>query len=138
MRFVGVILFLLVAAVAGAQEAEDVAGFGPTVDDAGQHARQKALKILKERLAEHDPPLTSWDPTLRDIEVMLVDPRGRTGQSEHVEPVGLQHQLILSVNLPSDEEMVRRNRQALRGKAMVWALLAISVVLVGVALWKRK
>jgi hypothetical protein len=128
---------MAVANVANAGPVEEVPGFGRTVEDAKSDARQHALKMLRDRLAMHDPPLTAWEPTLRDIEALIDNP-GHAGPSDIVEPIGLQHRWILPVRFPSDEEMVRRELQTQRGKATVWVLIAASVLLVGVALWNRK
>jgi hypothetical protein len=103
-------------ASAGPSEVASVTskGFGRTVEDAKLSARQGALTKLQERLLDHDPPLTEWQPTLTDVERLLLGP-GTAGN--FVEPypgVGVYKQWIVEMRVMSDDELRQRDRQAAR------------------------
>ena len=124
---------IAIALVMGAfARADDVAGFGRSVEDAKLDARQHVLERLGELLRNHEPPLTRWQPSLADIEDFVSDP-GRAGPSVHVEPLGLQHQWILPVRFPESAELARRDRQSRRREMSSLFLVAATVA--AAAIW---
>ena len=129
-------LMLLCAAVA---HADEVDGFGRTLDDAKADARQHALERLQTLLENRTPPLDAWKPTLKDIDGFLDGP-GRAGGSVQVEPLGVQHQWIVTVRYPSDGEMELRDRkmarQTLAGLAALAAVFGCAAVWAG-GEWRR-
>ncbi len=123
-------LVLLFASAANSS-ADEIDGFGRTLADAKLDARQHALERLQEKLANREPPLDAWRPTLTDVERFLEGP-GSAGPSVHVEPLGIQINWKLPVRFPTDEEMVLRDRQARRQFGSVVAALA---AIAGLASW---
>lgn len=102
MRWMGIFTLLLAV---GSSRAEDVEGFGRTVEEAKLDARQHLLDRLTDRMRAMNLDLNQWKPTLSDVEPWVVD--GRAAGSVHVEPVGLLHRWVAVVEMPSDGELRR-------------------------------
>lgn len=115
---------------------EEVTGYARDLEAAKRDARRVALEKLQARLAARQPPLTSWHPTLADVERMVHGP-GRAGRSINLEEVGVQHQWILPIRMPGDAELVLRDRQFDRlqriGQGFGFALGILALAAVGSA-----
>jgi hypothetical protein len=138
-RMARIALIGLMLLGSGLAHADDVDGFGRTLDDAKADARQHALERLQTLLENHMPPLDAWKPTLKDMDGFLDGP-GRAGGSVQVEPLGVQHQWIVTVRYPSDAEMEQRDRktarQTLARMVMLAAIAGCAAAWVG-SEWRR-
>jgi hypothetical protein len=118
----------VVSMIAGFARAEDVDGFGRTVEDAKRDARLHALQELQARLNLSEA-LTPWQPTSADVEGMLENP-GRAGAAFDVKGLGVQYRWVLPVRFPSPEEVDRRalaaRRQFAAGSMIVVAVAGLS------------
>ena len=85
---------------------------------------------VAHRLADHQPPLQAWQPSLADIEGMIDGP-GQAGPTQIVEGKQLLS-WVLKVRFPSDREMELRDRRIQRQHAAAWVTLT---VIAGVAAW---
>ena len=106
-------------------------GIGRTVEDAKLDARQGALKKLQDRLLEHDPPLTEWQPTLADVERLLLGPGTAGNFVEPVPGVGVHKQWIVQMRRMTEDELLQRDRQAERAHQVGIGFL---IVMTGLAL----
>ena len=110
-------------------------GIGRTVEDAKLDARQGALKELQKLLAKHDPPLTEWQPTLADVERLLL---GSGTAGNFVEPVPGDRRCIggarsMQMRRMSDDELLQRDRQAERThQAGIGFLIVMTGLVLGV------
>jgi hypothetical protein len=112
-------------------EREVVKGFGRTIDEAKLDARQAEIQNLKARLAAHDPPLTTWQPTLADVERLVQGP-GRAGKSDEPMPgAGVHIVWLLPIRQMTEDEIVQRDRRAAREHQSGVAFL---IVMTGLAL----
>jgi hypothetical protein len=108
-----------------------VTGIGRTVEDAKLDARQGALKKLQDQLAEHDPPLLEWQPTLADVERLLLGAGTAGNFIEPVPGVGVHKQWIVEMRRMTDDELLQRDRQAERAHQVGIGFL---IVMTGLAL----
>lgn len=118
-RFVLILVLSLTASLAAC--GEEVEGFGRTLDDAKADARQHALERLQAKIDAAS--LDGWRPSAREIENYFDGP-GRAGTSVHVEPLGVQHQWLITVRFPSTDELLRRDRLVKRQRGVLMASLA--------------
>jgi hypothetical protein len=121
----------ILLATAGPGFGETIRGLGRNTDEAKEDARHVALQRLRDRLANHDPPLTAWKPTLADVESFLDGP-AEAGAAVEEEGLGVQEQWFLRVRFPTEAELVLRDRRIRRQFGAAAAALAVTA---GLAAW---
>jgi hypothetical protein len=104
-----------------------VKGYGRDVEEAKLDARQQVLTRIKERMAEYDPPLSGWQPTLADVERLVQGP-GQSGRSIDLPEIGARHEWLLPVREMSDYELQLRDR---RVRHEQWTAVAFAVIMIG-------
>jgi hypothetical protein len=108
-----------------------VIGYGRDVEEAKLNARQQIVTRIKRRMAEYDPPLSAWQPTLADVERLVQGP-GQAGKQIDIHEIGTtQYEWLLPVRDLSDYELQLRDR---RVRHEQWAGIGFAVIMIGLGL----
>jgi len=107
---------------------EEVQGYGLTVVEAKNDALKKILEQLTAALNQHNPSLTSWQPTIDYVKRHLVGKEGMPGEDFIVEKLGTTKTWIQPVKHLDWAALINLDQQAQRAARsqdrLYWTLFA--------------